>query len=70
VLGQLPAVLPPHVAQQPAQVGQHPPAGLGADEPPRDAGVEGVQPGRPCLDFFDVCRLVGLQHRFLLPYGV
>ena len=67
VLGQLPAVLAAHVAQQAAQVGQRPPAWLGADKPSRDAGVQGVQPGRPCLDFLDVCRLVGLQHRFLLP---
>jgi hypothetical protein len=29
--------------------------------------VQGVQPGRPRLDFLDVCRLVGLQHRLLLP---
>jgi hypothetical protein len=44
VLGQLPAVLAPHAAEQPAQVCQHPPAWLGAGEPPRDAGVQGVHP--------------------------
>jgi site-specific DNA recombinase len=67
VLGQLPAILPPHVAQQPAQVGQRPPARLRPGEPSRDAGVQGVQPRRPRLDFLDVCRLVGLQHRSSCP---
>ena len=67
MFGQLPTVLTTHVAEQPAQVGQHPPTWLSAGEPSRDTGVQGVQPGRPCLDFLDVCRLVGLQHRFLLP---
>jgi hypothetical protein len=67
VLGQLPAILPRHIAQQPAQVGQRPSARLGAGEPARDAGVQGNQPRRPRLDFLNVCRLVGLQHRFLLP---
>jgi hypothetical protein len=43
VLGQLPAVLARHVAQQAAQVGQRPPARLGADKPLRDPGVQGVQ---------------------------
>jgi hypothetical protein len=62
VLGQLPAVLPCHLAEQAAQVGQSPSAWLGAGEPSRDPGVERLQPGRPGLDFFDVCRLVGLQH--------
>jgi hypothetical protein len=67
VLGQLPAVLPRHVAQQPTQIRQHPLAWLGAGEPSRDAGVQGVQPRRPRMDFLNLCRLVGLQHRLLLP---
>jgi hypothetical protein len=67
MLGQLPAVLPRHVAQQAAQVGQHPPAWLGPGEPSHDAGVQGVQPGRPGVDFLNVCGLVGLQHELLLP---
>jgi hypothetical protein len=46
VLGQLPAVLPPHVTQQPAQVGQRPPARLRPGEPSRDPGVQGIQPER------------------------
>jgi hypothetical protein len=49
MLGQLPAVLASHVAEQTAQVGQRPSARLGAREPARDAGVQGVQPGRPRL---------------------
>jgi hypothetical protein len=62
VLGQPPAVLAPHIAEQAAQIRQRPPARLGPREPTRDPGVQGVQPRRPGLDFFDVCRLVGLQH--------
>ena len=60
VLGQLPAVLARYVAEQAAQVGQRPLARLGADKPPCDPGVQGIQPSRPCLDFLDVCRLGGL----------
>jgi hypothetical protein len=66
VLGQLPAVLTTHIAQQPAQVGQHPPARLSAGEPTRDPGVQRPKPGCPPLDFLDGCRLVGLRH-VLLP---
>jgi hypothetical protein len=50
--------------QQPLHpVGVGSPARLGAAKPPRDPGVQALQPGRPRLDFLDVCRLVGLQHR-------
>jgi hypothetical protein len=62
VLGQLPAVLPCHIAEQAAQVGQRSSARLGAGEPSRDPAVQRLQPRRPRLDFLDVCRLVGLQH--------
>jgi hypothetical protein len=68
VLGQLPAVLAAHVAKESLEVGQRPLARLGASEPSRDPGVQGVQPGRPRPDLFEVCRLVGLQHRLLLPF--
>ena len=61
VLGQLPAVPAAHVAQQSAQVGQRSPARLGTGELSRDPGVQGLQPGRPRLNLFNVCRLVGLQ---------
>jgi hypothetical protein len=39
VLGQLPAVLATYVAQQPTQIGQHPPTRLRAHEPTRDPGA-------------------------------
>ena len=61
MLGQLPAVLATHVAEQPPQIGQHPPAWLGAGEPPRDPGVQRPKPRRPPLDLLESC-LVGLRH--------
>jgi uncharacterized membrane protein len=63
VLGQLPAILAAHVAQQAPQIGQDSSAWLGPNEPWRDPGVEGLQPDRPSTYFLDVCCcLVGLQH--------
>ena len=61
VLGQLPAVLATHVAEQPAQIGEHAPAWLCAGEPTRDPGVQRPKPRRPPLDLLDSC-LVGLRH--------
>jgi hypothetical protein len=62
MLGQLPTVLAPHVAQQPTQIGQHPPARLGPGEPPSDLGMQRPKPRRPPLDFLDGCCLVGFRH--------
>jgi hypothetical protein len=70
VLGQLPAVLAVHVAEQAAQIGQRPPARLRAGEPSRDPGVQALQPSRPRVDLFDVCHLVGLQHDSVLHSAV
>ena len=61
MLGQLPAVLATHVAEQPLQIGQHPPTWLSAGEPPRDPGVQRPKPRRPPLNLLDSC-LVGLRH--------
>jgi hypothetical protein len=66
MLGQLPTVLATHVAEQPPQIGQHPPAWLGPGEPPRDLGVQRPKPRRPSLDLLDR-RLVGLRHVVLPP---
>jgi hypothetical protein len=63
VLGQLPAILAAHVANQPTQLRQYPPAGLGAGEPTADLGVQRLQPHRPRLYLLDLCcRPIGVRH--------
>jgi hypothetical protein len=63
VLSQLPTVLASDRTEQAAQVGQHPPAWLGAGKPTPDPGVQGLQPSRPGPYFLNLCcRLVGLRH--------
>jgi hypothetical protein len=61
-LGELPAVLAPQGRQQPAQVGQRPPARLDPPEPRREPPRQLVQALRPPLGF------VHVRHaRHLLP---
>ena len=63
MLGQLPAVLASDRAEQPTQIGQPPPAGLGAGEPTRDPGMQAIQPRRPRPHFLDLwCRPISVRH--------
>jgi len=63
VLGQLPTVLTPDWAEQPAQLRQHPSAWLGPGEAARDPGVQRLQPRRPRSYFLDLCRRpIGVRH--------